>query len=132
MNGVINFRSESGILTNISCITGVPEKEIISFVDSLKDFENGDVDHRKYWQAFVDKFRVNPQVTGTVFFHGCRCLRSNDFRNGLLPNYLAIDKIWEDIWSVCSDHVEPNNLEEMRSLFEDSKESKTPGGYFER
>lgn len=132
MRGLIYFRNDAGILRNISDLTGVPEDEVDRFVDGLKFKNSGGNPHLDYWGKFQDQFGVNPEILGTVYFHGCRCIRSNKFELGLLPNNQALEIIWQQVWSICGDLIGDPSAAAMRIRFEREAFSRRSGGYFDR
>ncbi|MBC8041353.1 MAG: hypothetical protein H7Y06_12480 [Opitutaceae bacterium] len=117
MSGLIHFKNDAEILRNISDITGVPRDEIGRFVDGLKFKNSGGNPHMDYWRQFQAEFGVEPEISGTVYFHGCRCPRFTKFDQGLLPNHQAIDLIWLQLWQIVGDRIGTTNVEEMKARF---------------
>jgi hypothetical protein len=134
MNRLIYFRDDDQILSKISELTEVPEKEIKEFLPELKDCPKGDCAADAYWDLFERTFQVSPTLDGAVYFHGCRVLRNeeNPFSDGLLPNNLALDKIWEVLWKATRDHLDFPSPIEMKADYENSTSPFGTGGYDSR
>ena len=121
-------------MSTLSTVTEVPESKITEFVETLRNFEKGDHPKRAYWDAFKDRFKIqdDPKINGTIVFHGCRCPKNTKFDEGLLPNHLAIDMLWDHIWQTCQDLFDAECLEVVRRNFENRKDAHYLGGYFDR
>ena len=121
-------------MSTLSTVTEVPESKITEFVETLRNFEKGDHPKRAYWDVFKDRFKIqdDPKINGTIVFHGCRCPKNTKFDEGLLPNHLAIDMLWDHIWQTCQDLFDAECLEVVRRNFENRKDAHYLGGYFDR
>lgn len=133
-SAIINFRDEDQIISNISELTQVPVSEILDFLPKLINCPKGDNAANSYWEVFERRFRVYPKLDGTVYFHGCRILRAeaDPFSDGLFPNRLCMDKVWETIWLATKEHLDFESSAEMRSDFEKSSSGGGSGGYDSR
>ena len=116
MDKLIDFSTRGSILSTLRNLTGIAESRITEFVKTLRDFEKGD----------------DPKIDGTILFHGCRCPKNTKFDDGLLPNHLAVDMLWDHIWETCSDLFEKESQDRLRRDFEDSQQASGSGGYFYR
>jgi hypothetical protein len=46
--------------------------------------------------------------TGAYYFHGTRVTRPDSFlRDGILPLVAILDRIWNELYELCSDQVTP-------------------------
>lgn len=132
MTGEVNFKSPAAILTNIAELTGVNESEVDRFIDTLADISKGEIAYQTYWKVFQDSFRVTPAIERTICFHGTRCPRTTSFAEGLLPNHKIISCLWQMMWETCGEFVEAESVEQMRTIYESSPDSRRAGGYYER
>ena len=135
MDGILYFYDETKILESISNVTEVDKAEILRFIsefdqNKVKDYSDSPRLH--LWNGFRSQFNPLTKIKDTCYFHGCRCYSKADFNDGLLPNHLAIEKIWENLWSIFQTHLPYNTCEEFRRIFEDSDKSRRAGGYWWR
>lgn len=117
MSSLIYYRTDAEVLRCISDITKVPQDAVAKFVDGLVSKNTGGNPHMDYWRQFQVEFGSEPEISGTVYFHGCRCPQFTKFEQGLLPNEQVIDLIWSQLWQVVGDHIEAASVEEMKDQF---------------
>ncbi|MFA6289960.1 MAG: hypothetical protein WC661_21460 [Opitutaceae bacterium] len=131
MMRLIHFRDDAEILRCISELTDVPQDRVVRFVEGLVDKNVGGNPHMDYWRQFQAEFGVDLKISGTVYFHGCRCPRFTKFEQGLLPNHQAIDLIWLQLWQIVGDRIGAVNVEELKSQFI-AKPGRWRGDYHDR
>jgi hypothetical protein len=117
MTRFIHFRDDAEILRCISDLTDVAQDRVARFVDGLVAKNVGGNPHMDYWQQFEAEFGAEPEISGTVYFHGCRCPRFTKFEQGLLPNNQVIDLIWLQLWQIVGDRIGAANVGEMKARF---------------
>lgn len=84
-----------------------------------------------YWRQFQAEFGVEPKISGTVYFHGCRYPRFTRFEQGLLPNHQAIDLIWLQLWQIVGNRIGAANFRDMKARFL-GEPSRWRGDYHDR
>ena len=114
---LIHFRDDAEILRSISDLTDVSQDRVSRFVDGLVAKNTGGDPHIDYWRQFQAEFGAVPDISGTVYFHGCRCPRFTRFEQGLLSNHQVIDLIWEQLWQIVGAHVGAATVEAMKLRF---------------
>lgn len=131
MNRLIHFRDDAEIFRCISDLTDVSQDHVARFVDGLVAKNVGGNPHIDYWRQFQAEFGAEPVISGTVYFHGCRCPRFTKFEQGLLPNNQVIDLIWLQVWQIVGARIGASNVEEMKFQFIEGRR-RSSGGYIER
>jgi|GEM_PF-2047606 len=132
MKHTIHFDTGEGIRNNLSVLTGVEKSEIDAFIDSMKEWTQTERDHRRVWGSFQKEYGCNPVIKQAVWFHGCRCLPKNDFKQGLLPNHQALDLIWQQLWEITREDLNFSSSQEMKERYESHSDSVSLGGYRDR
>ncbi len=116
-------------LRSLEEITGVSSSQITQFIKSTDKSSFQGSGERVLWRSFVSEFSVQPPAFCTSYFHGCRRFSHPNGSEDLLPNNLAIDHMWENIWFNCSDLLPLKSLTDFKTALRFSDQY---GQYFQR
>jgi hypothetical protein len=131
MKDILYFADVDSIVQSIAAVTGVTQNQIWAFSESLRGIKLPEPIADTVWRQFRSEYQIEPRIEDTCYFHGTRLHSLVDYEVGLLPNHLAIDKTWINLWRILKNNLPFTSHQEFRTWFEADAEDHSPG-YFTR